>query len=148
MSRRGAPAGRRAARPRPWYARGLRFECQPGCGLCCTRHDGHDFVYLHPEDVWRLALALGLPAAELRRRHTLRDRGWTALRMAEGACPFLRAGRCRVYASRPAQCRTFPFWPENLRFPAAWRALRAFCPGIGRGGLWSLAAIRSARRGA
>ncbi len=150
MSRRRALAARRrrAARLRPWYAGGLRFECQPGCGWCCTRHDGHDFVYLDPEDVWRLALALGLSAAELRRRHTVRGPGWTALRMAESACPFLDGGRCRVHAARPAQCRTFPFWPENLRSPTAWRALRASCPGMGRGRLWSLAAIRSARRGA
>ena len=142
------PARRRSAdRRRPWYARGLRFECQPGCGRCCTRHDGHDFVYLEPEDVWRLGLALGVSAADFRRRHTVRDRGWTALRMSREACPFLDGWRCRVYAARPAQCRTFPFWAESLGSPEAWRALRGSCPGIGRGGLWSLVEIRSRRRG-
>ena len=127
---RGGPARRR-----PWYAGGLRFECQPECGRCCTRRDGRDFVYLEPEDVWRLALALGLSTAEFRRLHAVRDRGWTALRMTADACPFLDGWRCRVYASRPVQCRTFPFWREALRSPAAWRALGALCPGIGRGGL-------------
>lgn len=136
-----------ADRRRPWYARGLRFECQPGCGWCCTRHDGHDFVYLDPEDVRRLALALAMPAAEFRRRYTVRDRGWTALRMAEEACPFLVDRRCRVHAARPAQCRTFPFWREILRSPQAWRALGGSCPGVGKGGLWSLEAIRSWGRG-
>lgn len=144
--RRGA-GRRRAARPGPWYAEGLRFECQPECGRCCTRRDGRDFVYLEPRDVWRLALALGLPTAEFRRRHTVRDRGWTALRMRAEACPFLDGWRCRVYAARPGQCRSFPFWPETLRSPAAWRALEGTCPGVGRGDLVALSAIRSRRRG-
>ena len=104
-------------------------------------------MYLEPEDVWRLALALGRPVAEIRRRYTVADRGWTALRIPGGDCPFLEGARCRIHPARPAQCRTFPFWPENLRSRAAWRALRAFCPGVGRGRLWSLEAIRSARRG-
>ena len=144
-TRRGA-RGRRAPRPRPWYAGGLRFECQPGCGACCTRQGGRDFVYLAPRDVWRLALALGLSTAQFRRRHTVRDRGWTALRMTAEACPFLDGWRCRVHAARPAQCRTFPFWTEILRSPEAWRALGARCPGVGRGALVSLAGIRARLR--
>ena len=144
--RRRSATRRRATARRPWYAGGLRFECQPRCGACCTRLDGRDFVYLEPEDVWRLALFLGLSTAEFRRRHTVHDRGWTALRMTAEACPFLDGWRCRVYAARPAQCRTFPFWPESLRSPEAWRALRARCPGVGRGELVPLAAIRALRR--
>ena len=146
-ARRGKGPGRRSVGRRPWYAAGLRFDCQPECGRCCTRRDGHDYVYLEPEDVWRLALRLGLSTAEFRRRHTVRDRGWTALRMAGSACPFLDGWRCRVYPARPAQCRTFPFWREALRTPEAWRALRDLCPGVGRGRLWSLADIRARRRG-
>ncbi|HYQ82151.1 MAG TPA: YkgJ family cysteine cluster protein [Anaeromyxobacteraceae bacterium] len=141
-----APRGRAGPR-RPWYGAGLRFECQPECGACCTSRDGRDYVYLEPEDVWRLALFLGLATAELRRRHTVRDRGWTALRMAGGACPFLDGWRCRVHPARPSQCRTFPFWPEWLRSREAWRALGDLCPGAGRGRLWSPADIRARRRG-
>ncbi|HEU4382622.1 MAG TPA: YkgJ family cysteine cluster protein [Anaeromyxobacteraceae bacterium] len=145
-------AGRRARRDgaparRPWYADGLRFECQAGCGACCTRREGCDFVYLEPEDVWRLSLALGLQTSEFRRRHTVRDRGWTALRMTARACPFLDGWRCRVYQARPAQCRSYPFWPEALRSPEAWRAVGDRCPGVGRGELVTLADIRARRRG-
>ncbi len=37
---------------------------------------------------------------------------------------------CSVYASRPAQCRTFPYWPSVLADPAAFESARATCPGI------------------
>jgi len=58
------------------------------------------------------------------------------------SCPFLEGTLCSVYEARPLQCRTFPFWPELLETEARWRRLARFCPGIGRGELVSLRAIR------
>lgn len=42
---------------------------------------------------------------------------------------------CRVYEARPAQCETWPFWPDNLQSPDAWQAARHLtpCPGMDRG---------------
>lgn len=45
---------------------------------------------------------------------------------------------CSLYSVRPVQCRTWPFWPENLENREAWDGLKEECPGIDkvRGG-WS-----------
>lgn len=40
---------------------------------------------------------------------------------------------CEIYAARPTQCRTFPFWNEHLESPGAWEALAELCPGVGCG---------------
>ena len=54
-----------------------------------------------------------------------------------GDCIFLKEGKCSIYDVRPRQCRTYPFWPQNLRSPEAWaRACRA-CEGIGQGRLYN-----------
>lgn len=51
-----------------------------------------------------------------------------------GDCPLLDAdGRCRVYDGRPRQCRTWPWWRENLASPQRWETAAAGCPGMNRG---------------
>jgi Fe-S-cluster containining protein len=127
----------------PWYADGLRFSCKPDCGRCCTRHDDYAYVYLADSDVAPLAEALGLDEAAFRERHTAYDDGDLVLAMGEERCPFLDGARCGVYAVRPVQCRTFPFWKENLKRRADWEALASFCPGIGVGEHHALLTIQS-----
>lgn len=45
-------------------------------------------------------------------------------------CIFLRDKKCLVYGARPTQCRTFPFWPENLSSAQMWESLKDRCEGI------------------
>lgn len=54
---------------------------------------------------------------------------------------------CSIYKSRPAQCRTWPFWPENLTTRRAWEAVkrRTPCPGMGAGNLVPIEKIRIQR---
>jgi Fe-S-cluster containining protein len=56
---------------------------------------------------------------------------------------------CRVYRARPTQCRTWPFWPENLASPEAWDATRRRVPclGMGEGPLHGPVQIRIALHG-
>ena len=45
---------------------------------------------------------------------------------ANGDCVFFDSERrsCKVYALRPRQCRTWPFWESNLRHPRPGAELR------------------------
>ena len=118
---------------KPWYHKGLRFECSQ-CGNCCRNHGEYAYVYLAQADVEAMAAHLGLSPRAFLRRHCTRDEGYVVLRMDEPACPFLgEDNRCGVYPVRPMQCRTWPFWEENLE-RATWEGpVRDCCPGIGRG---------------
>lgn len=112
-----------------WYEAGLRFDCT-GCGRCCT--GGSGYVWVTADDVSRLADALGLDLDGFGRRYLRRVGERYALLEAprDGACVFLEADRCSVYAARPSQCRRFPFWESHLASPAAWIAAARECEGI------------------
>jgi hypothetical protein len=64
---------------------------------------------------------------------------------ANGDCTFLdpQTRRCTIYAARPRQCRTWPFWQSNLSSPEAWREVQQVCPGAGRGELHSVESIEA-----
>lgn len=83
----------------------------------------------------RLATFLGVNQREFNRRYTKRtDFGLTSLRFVDGACVFLKEGLCQVHDAKPTQCRSWPFWEENLLSPQAWeKDVADFCPGEGRG---------------
>lgn len=38
-----------------------------------------------------------------------------------------------MYSARPVQCRTWPFWPENVETPEDWKHITQICPGSGQG---------------
>lgn len=45
-------------------------------------------------------------------------------------CVFLKDSKCQVYSVRPKQCRTFPWWKENLKTRADWKEAAKRCEGI------------------
>ncbi len=115
----------------PWYADGLRFECTR-CGRCCQ---GEGYVWVRPERIRAIAEFLGLTTTAFARRYVRRVNGRLSLVEKDRAdCVFWdRETGCEIYSVRPVQCRTFPFWPEHLESPEAWKGLAAEVPGIGRG---------------
>src|SRR5262245_58457357 len=114
-----------------WWQSGVRFACQ-GSGKCCVSRGAYGFVYLTLEDRRRLARTLGVPTREFTRRYCEKTDGLFHLREIGADCRFLVDQRCSVYVGRPTQCRTWPFWPENMN-AKAWTAVAVFCPGVGKG---------------
>jgi len=129
-----------------WWEDGIRFECQ-GSGNCCQSRGAYGYVYLTDEDCIRMADHFEISLKEFKQKFCKKVDGQYCLREDndhEGNdCRFLSGARCTVYAARPVQCRTWPFWPENMN-PKAWRKeVVAFCPGVGKGKKISSEKIRA-----
>ena len=129
---------------RPWYAEGLRFECAR-CGACCTGEPG--YVWVTEAELHGLAAARGLPPEGFRERY-LREAGarLTIREKPNGDCEMFEGKECSAYDVRPAQCRSFPFWPENLRSRKAWTEAARSCPGVNRGRLHAFEEIEETLR--
>ena len=114
--------------------RGLPFSCTQ-CGDCCTGEPG--FVWVTDEEIAALATQLGEPVEVVRNVYTREAGKDRSLReKSNGDCVFYdRQAGCTVYAVRPEQCRTWPFWESNVRNPEAWEATCSVCPGAGQGTL-------------
>lgn len=135
------------ARSKPWYKDGLRFQCQ-ACGRCCTGPPG--YVWVNGSEIERIASHLGISIAEFVTRYARVVEGRISLiELANGDCVFLDSVSrlCRIYAVRPRQCRTWPFWTSNLTSRATWAEVAARCPGCNRGRLYTFAEIEAIRLG-
>ena len=64
-------------RSKPWYDKGLRFECTR-CGNCCKSRGQYAYVYLAPADVRAIAAHLGLSRTAFLARQLW---GWMADRI-------------------------------------------------------------------
>jgi len=125
----------------PWYVVGLGFECQR-CGACCSG-PGEGYIWVTRPEIEFIADFLKESAGQVRKNYLKRVGLRTTIIEQAGSkdCIFLRKiegqKRCVIYPVRPSQCRTWPFWPENLKNPAAWNKAGKKCPGINQGGLYS-----------
>jgi len=140
----------------PWYREGLRFDCTQ-CGNCCTGPPGA--VWFDADEGRAIAAELGLAEEEFVARFTRLVGSRRSLQERETErghdCIFLdresSPGRalCGIYRARPSQCRTWPFWAQNLTTRRAWEETRERvpCPGMNapEGRLYSLVEIRVMR---
>lgn len=130
----------------PWYADGLRFSCTQ-CGNCCRNGGEYAYVYLSDGEIEAIAEHIGMPVNAFLETYCDRDGDWVTLSMDEPACPFLdEENRCRIYPVRPVQCRTWPFWSDNLDRETWEKSVTQRCPGIGSGPLYSLEEIEERAR--
>ncbi|MGC8638897.1 MAG: YkgJ family cysteine cluster protein [Isosphaeraceae bacterium] len=119
----------------PWYRDGLAFSCTR-CGACCTGGPGYVWVTL--DEIEKLARHRGEKLEEFSKRFVRRvgDR-WSLIERPGGDCIFWDAqAGCTVYPARPIQCRTWPFWPENVETTEDWQRTTQVCPGSGQGRIY------------
>jgi Fe-S-cluster containining protein len=123
-----APARQKEASQEPWFSSGLKFKCT-GCGKCCTGTSKS--VYVSQVDLERLACYLRMPVGRFVRKFTRTARGRRMLMSAPGGdCVFLTNKACSVYEARPTQCRTYPWWLDNIQDQESWEEAAKLCEGI------------------
>lgn len=138
-------------RKSPWYTAGLAFECS-GCGTCCAGPD-EGYVWVTNDEISSIAEHLGIPRKEMMQKYVRKVRSRYSLieRTDNRDCIFLNpdpdGGKgCSVYSVRPTQCRTWPFWPANLRNSESWILAGLRCKGINRGQLHECEQIEAAKK--
>jgi hypothetical protein len=131
----------------PWYHEGLRFECT-GCGDCCS--GGPGFVWVNNAEIAALAEFVGETDLDRFEQLYVRKIGIrkSLKEFPNYDCVFLdsETRRCTVYAARPRQCRTWPFWDSNLKTPDDWQHTCDVCPGSGKGKLYQIEQIEAQRK--
>jgi len=105
--------------------------CATCGGRCCTGESGNIFV--RSEEITAIAAALGMEVEAFMERY-LEKRGYKysikerVVGVSHDCIFFNREiGGCDIYAARPLQCRTFPFWDY---FRTRVDELKRECPGI------------------
>jgi len=117
-----------------FFDQGICFECRQ-CGACCTGDPGT--VYVNSDEIERIAEYFSVGVSDfidgylypIKEGHSIKEH-------SDGRCLFYDNG-CTIYPVRPEQCRTFPFWFENLRSSKKWKRTSDQCPGIGCGPRYS-----------
>ncbi|MEE2936837.1 MAG: YkgJ family cysteine cluster protein [Planctomycetota bacterium] len=130
----------------PWYADGLRFECSQ-CGDCCTGEPG--YVWVDQDEIAAMAVQMQIDPENFERKFVRRvGRDKSLIEYPDGDCILLdpRTRKCTVYAARPIQCRTWPFWDSNLKKKKDWKETCEVCPGSGTGRLYTFEEIEAARK--
>lgn len=132
----------------PWYKDGLRFECSV-CGRCCSGEPG--YVWVTQEEIARLAKKLGLSPELFEKAfvYTVRGRKRSLKEYPNGDCVLLdeKTRTCKAYEDRPIQCKTWPFWPQNIDSPTSWNITSKFCPGCNRGRRYTFEEIEEQKSG-
>ncbi len=119
-----------------FYKDGIKFECQ-GSGKCCITRGKYGSVYVSFKDRKRLAACLGISTNAFTAKYAKKTDGLYHIKNIDKDCFFYRENRCMVYDARPWQCRTWPFWPENMNRIVWEEEVASYCPGIGKGKLYS-----------
>ncbi len=117
---------------RPWWMNGVPFSCQPDCGKCCDEPGG--IVYLRPEDAQIMANYHNMSVEDWLEKdchQTIDGRYILNSDPITQICIYLDENKkCIVYEARPAQCRSYPFWSENVRSDRSWKRTVSECPGL------------------
>jgi len=120
-----------------FYSSGLKFSCKR-CSLCCRESTG--YVYLSEADLQKLITTLNLNRENFINTYCRWVTDWNGnetLSLKEKSnfdCILWDKG-CAVYADRPLQCVTFPFWQSIISSKENWEMAASSCPGMNKGDL-------------
>ena len=116
----------------PWWKQEtIHFDCQSDCFKCCTKPG---VVYMDLSDIRQAAEHLELTVSRFKSEFLKREAGRWLIEVEEARpCPFLVEEGCAIHKVKPAQCRSYPFWRENIETRNHWLLTGAFCPGINKG---------------
>jgi len=128
-----------------FYTNGLRFGCVR-CSRCCRHTPG--YVFLSEQDIEKLCAFLDIHRDEFYRSYCRQVPLGIVNRVSLTEkpnldCVFWENDGCTVYAARPLQCRSFPFWSSSLSSKVRWKEVARECPGIGAGQVHSRGEIES-----
>ncbi len=126
-----------------FFKKGISFECQ-GSSNCCVSRGNYGYVYLSKKDLTNIVKYLNLTTDLFKKKYCEFLDGYLHLKEINinGNCQFLKNKKCSIYSARPMQCRTWPFWKENMNAKKWKKELIDFCPGIGKGRLISASIIQ------
>ena len=121
-----------------FYKNGIRFKCQSSSN-CCISRGSYGYVYLSHKDVKRIANFFNISINTFKNKYCAVTNGYIHLKEinASSNCRFLKNKKCSIYINRPSQCRTWPFWKENMNAKKWNENITKFCPGIGKGELYN-----------
>lgn len=109
----------------------VKFECQQGCSNCCK---SGGVVHISENDIVEISKFLKISQDEFLKKYITREGKKMYLVDQEiNDCIFLKDDKCVIYPVRPLQCKTFPFWPQNVKSEKRWNMVMDECPGIGVG---------------
>jgi len=116
------------------FKEGIRFECQ-GSSNCCVSRESYGYVYLSNKDILILSKFTKLKNVDFIKLYCDKTDGFTHFKekKKKSKCIFLDKKKCSVYEARPIQCRTWPFWKENMNTKKWNNEISKFCPGINKG---------------
>ena len=146
----GTTSVKSVVKKNPWYVTGLHFECMQ-CGRCCSG-PGEGYIWVTKPEIQIIADFLKISVEQLRRKFLKRVGLRTTIIEHPGTkdCILLHdiAGqkKCLIYPVRPSQCRTWPFWSDNLADPNDWNKAAQKCPGINHGRLYTCEEIEKIKR--
>jgi Fe-S-cluster containining protein len=135
-----------------WYQSGLAFACTE-CGNCCSGPE-EGYIWINRAEITALAKYLKKPEDQVIKQYLYRaGLRYSIIEKQPGKdCIFLNTDgtgkkTCAIYPVRPLQCRTWPFWKENLRSRLSWAEAQKVCPGIGQSSWHDCSRIEALRDG-
>lgn len=126
---------RTVRRMKKWFKDAITFSCT-SCGKCCkTKGSNRVYLNLAESEVMSSHLGLSLEAFHEKYTDNRLDKNGLMLKSikqheTKKQCTFLDGNKCSIYEARPTQCKTYPFWPQNMIGPAEWVAESHMCEGI------------------